>query len=254
MVDELTIQRIHALNREFYQTFSGSFSSSRYQVQAGVRRIVRTFPTSGSILDLGCGNGNILRELAAVGFQGTYHGIDFSEALVNHARNFCEAMQPGAAFRAQFETHDLISPSWKNSLTAQQYERICAFAVLHHIAGGEKRKAVFQAIRSLMSPVTEFHFSVWQPQNSKRLLKRILPWDTVDIDEKKLEAGDILLDWLAEEESRHRTGYRYVHVFSIEELAEIAKTLGFRVVGSFFSDGESNNLGLYQHWRATALP
>jgi hypothetical protein len=40
-----------------------------------------------------------------------------------------------------------------------------------------------------------------------------------------------------------------VHQFSEQELAELAESTGFRVVESFYSDGEGGRLGLYQVWK-----
>ena len=62
-----------------------------------------------------------------------------------------------------------------------------------------------------------------------------------------MDEGDYLLDW-----KRGGEGLRYVHQFSEEELGGLAEDAGFRVVESFYSDGESGRLGLYQVW--TALP
>ncbi len=58
-----------------------------------------------------------------------------------------------------------------------------------------------------------------------------------------MDPGDYLLDW-----RRGGEGLRYVHHFSPEELAELAAETGFRVLETFWSDGEGGNLGLYQVW------
>ena len=57
-----------------------------------------------------------------------------------------------------------------------------------------------------------------------RLLARIQPWEKVGLEPTELDEGDALLDW------RHtlpgqpeRAGLRYVHRFSLEELARLAE-------------------------------
>ncbi|HWR65068.1 MAG TPA: hypothetical protein VN364_03015, partial [Bellilinea sp.] len=64
--------------------------------------------------------------------------------------------------------------------------------------------------------------------------------------------GDTLLDWrYALPGQPEQVGLRYVHLFSREELAELAAQAGFAVESEFESDGEGGRLGLYQAWRKT---
>ncbi|KUK46740.1 MAG: Uncharacterized protein XD73_0361, partial [Anaerolinea thermophila] len=108
-VKQEIIDRIVTLNREFYQTFSASFSSTRYQVQPGVRRALQRIPLTGNILDLGCGNGNILRNLCAQKFSGMYMGVDFSPNLINDAQQLYATLQGKCLFKAQFSAFDLVA-------------------------------------------------------------------------------------------------------------------------------------------------
>ena len=72
-----------------------------------------------------------------------------------------------------------------------------------------------------------------------------MPWSTVGINEENLDEGDVLLDWRAGE----TLGLRYVHTFAEDELTQLAKDGGFRVVDNFYSDGKSGDLALYQIWQ-----
>jgi hypothetical protein len=58
-----------------------------------------------------------------------------------------------------------------------------------------------------------------------------------------VDAGDYLLDW-----RQGGSGLRYVHHFDEAELSALAATTGFRVLETFYSDGEGGRLGLYQVW------
>jgi hypothetical protein len=53
------------------------------------------------------------------------------------------------------------------------------------------------------------------------------------------------MDW-----RRDGEGIRYVHHFSEPELSALAEQAGFQVEETFYSDGETGTLGLYQIWRA----
>jgi ubiquinone/menaquinone biosynthesis C-methylase UbiE len=77
-----TIQRLLALNYQFYQTFAAQFSATRQRLQPGVLRLLQTIPLTSRLLDLGCGNGGLARQLAQSGYQGEYLGLDFSVALL----------------------------------------------------------------------------------------------------------------------------------------------------------------------------
>ena len=62
--------------------------------------------------------------------------------------------------------------------------------------------------------------------------------------ETDVDAHDYLLDW-----KRGGRGLRYVHHFDELELVELAKTSGFEIIETFYSDGENKRLSLYQIWR-----
>jgi hypothetical protein len=86
--------------------------------------------------------------------------------------------------------------------------------------------------------------SEWQFLNSPRLRDRLQPWQAIGLDEVDVEPGDYLLDW-----REGGTGLRYVHHFSLEELALLAEQTGFEIIETFHSDGENERLGLYQIWK-----
>lgn len=243
------VKKLDRLNREFYQTFSDSFSTSRYHTQPGVQRVLEMVPHKGTVLDLGCGNGNILRDLVSINFKGSYHGLDFSADLLQHARALYEDLPGTAAFQACFSLMNLLTPDWNQSVKKMKWDVICSFAAFHHIPGSHHRLNLFRDISKLMLPSTLFMFSVWQPQNSPRLRKRFLPWDVIGLSSSDIEDGDVLLDWKAEQSSAKRTGYRYVHIFTETELIEIADGVGCEILQSFYSDGKEGNLGLYQIWK-----
>jgi 2-polyprenyl-3-methyl-5-hydroxy-6-metoxy-1,4-benzoquinol methylase len=130
-------------------------------------------------------------------------------------------------------------------LVTDRWSLVTAFAVLHHIPSRELRLGILQTVRQLLKPDGIFIHSNWQFLNSERLKARIQPWEagsSWDVD-----AGDYLLDWRSGGE-----GLRYVHHFDEAELAELAQASRFDVIDTYYSDGETGNLGLYQVWRLTA--
>jgi tRNA (uracil-5-)-methyltransferase TRM9 len=58
-----TVSILLDLNRQFYQQFGAAFSATRQRIQPGVARLLERLPLQGRWLDLGCGNGELAREL-----------------------------------------------------------------------------------------------------------------------------------------------------------------------------------------------
>jgi len=233
-------QRLIKLNRKFYTDFGESFSVTRGRIQLGVRRILDSLDGDETILDLGCGNGELARALARDGHRGAYLGLDFSLPLLADA----ESMPEG--FTAEFREADLVQLS-VNSLQSPvtgYWSLITSFAVLHHIPSQGLRINILKAVHRLLAEGGRFIHSNWQFLNSPRLRLRVREWSEVGLSESDVDEDDYLLDWRS-----GGTGLRYVHHFSEDELSELAGASGFQIVDTFYSDGKEKNLAIYQEWR-----
>lgn len=235
-MNEAAAKKLVELNREFYERFGAEFSATRRRIQPGTRRILDSLRGDEAILDLGCGNGELARELNRRGFRGAYVGLDFSPPLL-------EAASASHAFPAQFLQADLTSPDWSAALAPVTFDLIFAFAVLHHIPGETLRLSVLRQAKARLKEGGKLILSNWQFLNSPKLRARIQPWRLSGLSEEEADAGDFLLDWRA-----GGTGLRYAHHFSAEELSALARQIGMRVAASFLSDGEGGDLSLYQVW------
>ena len=231
------VQQLLEINGRFYDRFGGQFSATRQRLQPGVKRILDSMHVDESILDLGCGNGNFLRELVRRGHRASLLGVDFSLPLLRDAES-----TPGVEFREI----DLSQLSVKSDQLSGMggWDVITMFATLHHIPSTEMRLDILQTVRRLLKEGGKFILSNWQFLNSEKLKARIQPWGKVGLSNSDVDEGDYLLDWRSGGE-----GLRYVHQFSAEELSGLANQAGMRVVDSFTSDGDGGNLGLYQVWR-----
>ncbi len=232
--------RLIEINRDFYTRFGDSFSATRHRLQPGVRRVLERLKGDESILDLGCGNGELARELAGRGHRGPYLGVDFSLPLLREAESLAEG------FSARFLQADLTQLSVSGeqlSVVSGQWSLITAFAVLHHIPSAELRLNILRIVRQLVSSNGMFIHSNWQFLNSEKLKARIQPWEAAALSELDVDAGDYLLDW-----RNGGKGLRYVHHFDEQELDQLAKASGFRVADTYYADGEGGRLGLYQVW------
>jgi SAM-dependent methyltransferase len=246
-VNSTTAAQLLDLNRQFYQTFAQDFAATRRRIQPGMRRILDGIPLDAHLLDLGCGSGGLALELVHRGFRGSYTGLDFSTPLLEAAR--ASLAQAGPLHgRYAFHTADLSQTGWSFPLRGKPVDVILAFAVLHHLPGETLRRRMLAEARALFDPGRPsghiLVLSVWQFMNSARLAARVVPWEQAGISPDQVDAGDNLLDWRA-----GGMGLRYVHLFSQEELEQLAQACGYEVdEGGFYSDGKEGNLGLYQIW------
>ncbi len=235
-----TVARLLALNRQFYQTFGREFAFTRRRLQPGVQQVLDGLRGDESILDLGCGNGEMARELMRRGHRGGYTGVDFSIALLEVARHGWEDA-PATFIRA-----NLVSADWDKKILAlltRPFDLVTAFATLHHIPCRDLRLQIMNKVHALLSADGRFIHSEWQFLQSEKLKGRIQPWEAAGLTAEDVEEGDYLLDWRS---GGH--GLRYVHHFSEGELETLADSSGFRVRQTFHSDGSNGQLSLYQVW------
>jgi 2-polyprenyl-3-methyl-5-hydroxy-6-metoxy-1,4-benzoquinol methylase len=235
MQPEISMKLI-ALNHQFYQTFAEDFSETRQRLQPGVVQVLDAVPLSSTVLDLGCGNGQLAAYLHERGFSGSYLGIDSAQKLV-------EIGQSLDLPNANFIQGDFSSPDWDSSLNGREFEYVVCFAVMHHLPSNELRVTFLKKVKQLLAPGGSFIHSNWQFLESEKLRSRVLSWETIGLTEANVDPHDYLLDW-----RRGGSGIRYVHYFTNPELHALAEETGFKVVGLFTSDGDGNNLGLYQIW------
>jgi tRNA (uracil-5-)-methyltransferase TRM9 len=240
-LDSEVATRLIDLNRQFYQTFALQFSATRGRLQPGVRRVLVDLPLDKDMLDLGCGNGVLARELAQRGFMGTYLGLDLSEGLLSVA---CQELPVNFTFLQV----DLSSPDWDEGIGLYRFDFVLAFAVFHHLPGQTLRRGLLAGLRAHLRDGGRLIHSEWQFLHSPRLRTRLQPWKAIGLADDQVDEGDYLLDWRA---GGH--GLRYAHHFSEAELASLAEDSGFHILDTFYSDGEGGRLGLYQVWENPAV-
>ena len=239
-----TARRLLDLNKQFYQTFGREFSATRGRLQPGVLRVLDGLAGDESILDLGCGNGVLALELARRGFSGSYIGLDFILPLLAGVND----LSGGYSFFQVDLTDDWEKEKSKKGegtrrLLPSDFSLITSFATLHHIPSQEMRLSILGKIRHLLHPRGQFVHSEWQFLNSEKLRVRIQPWSDAGLSEADIDPGDYLLDWRF-----GGRGLRYVHYFTEMELEALALASRFQIRETFRSDGENNQLGLYQVW------
>ncbi len=244
------LQKLQAINKEFYQRFGDAFAETRRRIQQGVARVLEQYIHDGDWLDIGCGSGALSQAWIKHGLKGSYTGLDFSQPLLREAIKSFESRAPQPGLKVTFEQADLITTDWCEHFSLNLFDGVLAFAVLHHIAGAEVRIRLLQQIAGLIKPGGLFIHSEWQFQHSPKLVARIQPWTLVGLSQEDVAEGDTLLDWRHQLTGQGNSrGFRYVHLFSREELSQLAERCEFEIIDEFESDGAGERLGLYQVWR-----
>ena len=250
-MDPRTAEELLAINRRFYTEFGAAFAATRRRIQPGVGKVLETIPreTASDWLDLGCGSAALAQIWAGQGRSGSYTGMDFSGPLLQEAAAGSAGLSTDQ-LTLRFVSGDLMDPDWPLALCGKTFDGVFAFASLHHIPGQENHRRIFRQVRQILRTDGRFIFSVWQFQNSPKLMQRVQPWSLADIAEAELDPGDTLLDWrYALSDNANKTGLRYVHLFSESELETLAAESGFEITDRFYSDGAEGNLALYMELR-----
>ncbi len=212
--------------------------------------ILNDLPHNGNYLDIGCGNGALALEWDRQRRSDLYLGMDFSQHLLDCARKKLETVRMSPNLVVDFFQADLVADEWDLKIKQFAWDGILAFAVLHHIPSQGLRIKLLEKVQRLLAEEGRFIFSVWQFQNSPKLLARQIQWDQVGLTDADVEPGDTLLDWRSDvRDDSSRVGLRYVHLFSRNELVELAAQSGFQILDQFDSDGFNGRLGHYEIWR-----
>ena len=236
-MDGTTVQRLLAVNRQFYEEFADPFAESRGFEQPGLRRTLDFLPATGRLLDVGCGNGRLAHVLERADRAVEYLGIDSSARLLEIARRQSASLR---SVQAQFLEIDITRPGWPSTLPGDRFETIVMLAVLHHLPGWQSRCNVLVALRELLSADGKIVVSVWQFMNEARLKRKVVPWSAIGLSDEQVEPGDVLLDW-----QRGGSGLRYCHLVNEAELAALAQAAGLVLTDVYYADGRSQKLNLF---------
>lgn len=122
-----------AINREFYGSkkpgqmdYWRKMAAPRHRVATIIQHLVRSHPES--IVDLGCGGGDLLKEIRRAMPKAELTGVDFSAVHIEHNRN----IEP----TIKWVIGDLESPSSLESVPSAAFDAVIASEVIEHLVDG----------------------------------------------------------------------------------------------------------------------
>lgn len=228
-MDNATIHRLNAINREFYRVTADEFDQTRGQAWLGWDPLLPHLKTPLSVLDVGCGNGRfglfLIEHFAPKDLY--YHGIDNNLALLEHARAALKGLP-----NVNLEERDII----ENPPDSGFYDLVVLFGVIHHIPGAAQRQTFMRSLAQHVKPSGIFAFACWRFYEYERFRQRIVPWPA-DI---QVEANDFLLDW-----RRGEVALRYCHYVDDTEHAALIAATGITEIQSYRADGSDGAANRY---------
>jgi len=243
-MDRETVDKLLTLNRTFYVAFADQFAATRSVSDPALTSILPYLPSRARILDVGCGNGRLALLLDEERPGCTYVGLDAVPELIEEARDQAGSL---AHTETTFLLLDVTESGWNDHLpdgtrggADRGFDCGVALAMLHHVPSFDLRARVLRDMAAVLRLQGYLIVSTWRFMSSGRMRRKIVGWNTVGIDENKLDAGDYLLDW-----KRGGRGLRYCHMVDEEEMEELAAASGLVVREIFRAGGREGDLSLF---------
>jgi len=233
-----TQKKLNQINIDFYQQTATHFDKTRQYAWKGwtnISNIIKyNFNEPLNVLDIGCGNGRFAKFLHKESHKiNSYLGIDQNNSLLTFAnQNFNSP-------KIHFETANLLKVDYKNKYN-KQYNLITLFGVMHHIPSFKKRVELITDLYQILKPNGILAISFWDFMTNDRIKSKIVPWNTLNINQDEIETNDYLLDW-----KRGTNAIRYCHFTDDDEIEKIIQSVNANDIKQFYADGKSEKLNRY---------
>ncbi len=192
-----------------YDSIAREFSNTRHLPWQELSIFIPYLPEGGKVLDLGCGNGRLLKVLQSANKKFEYLGVDFSFNLLEQARQqFPEYT---------FQKADMA----KVDFPPGSFEAVCLVASLHHLDSQKERAELLKKIYLWLKPGGILFMTNWnllQPKYLKYIIKNI---------SQKKAWNDFFIPYRLP----NKTGvyWRYYHHFTKSELKALLRDAGFQL-------------------------
>lgn len=252
-MQKTTISQLNQLNIDCYQTAADDFNQTRQTAWAGweeVARHILPLLERAVVLDIGCGNARwaefVHQHTPTSDWQ--YMGYDVTASLLAKA----ETKLTGIGVRHQLFTVDLID-SWLNhkrvpNFSPQTADLLVAFGFIHHVPSFELRHTFLKLATESLKPSGKLVVAAWQFTDSPKLVAKQVAGTKLGFTETDLEPNDYFLSWSSDPAQPQ---YRYCHLVTATEMADLTDHLPLRLLAEFKADGQTGQLNHYWIWEKT---
>jgi len=216
-MNEYKAKQVLEQNHAVYNTIASDFSRTRGFLWADLRPLKKYAKDAQTVVDIGCGNGRLYQLFSHVDIN--YIGIDFSENLVTIARERFP--------QARFFVSNMIKTSLQDSIA----DVIYCIAAFQHLPSKEMRIQALQEMRRVLKPGGTIVMMNWNLFSDWAREKYVSDG-----------SGDFFVPW--KNANQEVLGLRYYHGFLLEELHDLATSVGLSIVQQHYSKkGEVSSLG-----------
>jgi len=205
--------------RQNYENEARTFDETREKpIWPPLLELLKKVESGASVLDVGCGNGRLLKILAQQ--HPKYIGVDQSNRLIR----ICQEKYP----EYKFVAGDILN---LGELPEYDFDYVFCIAVLHHLPSAELRLAALKQLKNKVKAGGKIILTVWNMWPQKKYRRMFYKFALLKIFGKnKMDLGDVLFDWRAPESLMSK---RYYHIFRQGEFKRLVKKTGLKIKESF---------------------
>lgn len=196
--------------KTIYNTIAEEFSASRVFPWEELQVFIPYIKDNFKVLDLGCGNGRLLKVLQESNKKFDYLGVDFADNLI------AEAKKQFPDF--SFQVADMESLK----LAPQSFDMVFLIASFHHLQSKKDRIKVLKNIHQALKPDGLLFMTNWDLRQKKYLKNFFSQWW------KKRAWNDVFISWQKYLGDKQKL-WRYYHSFTEKELENLLLQTGFKL-------------------------
>jgi len=256
-MDSNKANQLIELNKNSYEKIAEQFSETRFFPWTEIENAVQKYIKPGNkILDLGCGNGRLLKSLEKTQ-NFSYVGLDNCSALIKKAQSsFLSSQAPFLSFpqalscpngKLKRESRNVFFICGNildlSQFTDNKFDVVFMVASFHHIPNKKLREKLLQDIKRILKPggfLIMTNWNLWQigakksiwsgvmsfrgPRQAKRCRRTRNP---VFNKLNNILHKDILIFW-------QNKFPLYYHAFTLAELKKILRQAEFKILENYY--------------------
>ncbi len=188
--------------QQSYDNIADEFSLSRAYPWPELQVFIPYLTDDSKILDLGCGNGRLIKVLENSNKKFSYIGVDFSANLIMQAKQIFPEYE--------FQVKDMREAEFPDN----SFDLIAIVAAFHHLPTARHREEVMANVYRWLKPSGLLFMTNWnlfQKRYFPHIYNKLL---------SKRAWNDFFIPW-------NHGNFRYYHSFTQKELEKLLKKTGF---------------------------